>query len=281
MPSPQTLPGRLDVFHRDTVFSLAYVLRPGREEAIVFLHGLGCSKADYEGALKAPELTGITLLCFDFPGCGNSSYYPELTLGLDDLVEITRKVLAALEVPPHLLVGHSMGGVVALLYACTAPPQVRGLCNVEGNLSPEDCFISRRVAAYPRSRFNEEVFAALIDEFDRAGDHGMKKYAESLRTRTNRLAFYDYSCSLVRCCEERDLLEKYLLLDLAKYYVYGSRSLPSRSWSVVRTRGEKLIELPGSGHFPAHENPERFYQLVAALSRRSGGGPDAGLISSR
>lgn len=268
---PHTHPSRkkLAIVHRDAPFFLEYFLRLGEKEAIVFLHGLGCSKADYEDALALPALAAYTLLSFDFPGCGTSTYHHEVVLGLDDLVEITRKVFAALRVPPCLLVGHSMGGAVALLYAQRYHAQLRGICNIEGNLAPEDCFISRRVAAHPRGGFSDQVFAGLIDEFERKGDRGMRRYAENLRTGTSREAYYDYSCSLVRCCEERDLLEEYLRLDLPKYYVYGSHSVPSPSWSEVRTRGGELIELPGSGHFPAYENPARFYQLVAALARRS------------
>lgn len=274
-------PKKLDITYREALFSLEYLLRPGGKEAIVFLHGLGCSKADYTGALKAPELGGHTVLSFDFPGCGNSSYHRELALGLDDLMEITHAVLRALRVPPFLLVGHSMGGVIALLYARNYPPQLRGFCNVEGNLGPEDCFISRRVAAHPRSGFSDQVFASLIDEFEREGDRGMRSYAESLRTRTSREAYYDYSCSLVRCCEECDLIEQYLRLDLPKYFLYGCHSVPSHSWSVVRSRGGDLIEIPGSGHFPAYENPVRFYQLIAALAHRLTGRPVETPASSR
>jgi pimeloyl-ACP methyl ester carboxylesterase len=272
---PPSHPDRktLALVHRDAHFSLEYFLRPGEGETIVFLHGLGCSKADYEDAAAASELAGFTVLSFDFPGSGNSSYRRELELGIADLVEITRKVFAALEVPPCLLVGHSMGGVVALLYARKYQGELRGICNVEGNLGPEDCFISRRVAAHPRTGFSQQAFAGLVDEFDRSSDRGMIRYAESLRTGVCREAYYDYSSSLVRCCEEGDLLDHYRRLDIPKYFLYGSRSAPPRSLSALQDRGGEVIEIPGSGHFPAYENPLRFYQLIATLVHGLAGRP--------
>jgi pimeloyl-ACP methyl ester carboxylesterase len=47
------------------------------------------------------------------------------------------------------LVGHSMGGLTALLLAHTEPGRVLSLVDIEGNLAPEDCFLSRQIRTYP------------------------------------------------------------------------------------------------------------------------------------
>jgi pimeloyl-ACP methyl ester carboxylesterase len=56
---------------------------------IVFLHGLGSTKNDFQKAFIVEGLEDHTLLAFDFPGSGKSSYPQELSVDADDLVEIT------------------------------------------------------------------------------------------------------------------------------------------------------------------------------------------------
>ena len=43
------------------------------------------------------------------------------------------------------LIGHSMGGLTALILGDEHPGRVSSFINIEGNVSPEDCFLSRQV----------------------------------------------------------------------------------------------------------------------------------------
>ncbi|HZD05058.1 MAG TPA: alpha/beta hydrolase, partial [Longimicrobiales bacterium] len=88
---PAGVPGPcvLDVEHRGHPLSVAYLHRPGEGEALLYFHGLGCSKEDFIGAWSVPGWRDHTLVAFDAPGCGATrGHRPGLPLGVDDVVEV-------------------------------------------------------------------------------------------------------------------------------------------------------------------------------------------------
>ncbi|MBL4672615.1 MAG: alpha/beta hydrolase, partial [Arenicella sp.] len=52
-----------------------------------------------------------------------------------------------------ILLGHSMGGVVATILAERIPERVTCLVNIEGNMGSKDCFWSRKATQVPFSQF--------------------------------------------------------------------------------------------------------------------------------
>ncbi|KAJ4375070.1 hypothetical protein N0V83_002150 [Neocucurbitaria cava] len=81
-------------------------------ETFIFMHGLGSSQNYYYAVTQGLVAHGFRCITFDNTGAGRSPYtYLEQsieTLG-DDIIGI----LDALEVPKAVVVGHSMGGIVA------------------------------------------------------------------------------------------------------------------------------------------------------------------------
>ena len=122
--------------HRQRQYEIAYTIRPGPSSAILYLHGLGCTKRDFEGALLIDELSEHTLVAFDFPGCGDSTpYYDEIPLGIDDLVAVTHGLVSDLALTDITVIGQSLGGLTALQFVRRHAMQVARFVNVEGNLS--------------------------------------------------------------------------------------------------------------------------------------------------
>jgi pimeloyl-ACP methyl ester carboxylesterase len=102
-----------------------YETGPAGAEAVVLIHGIGDNAArDWSGLipLLAREYRVLT---FDLPGfgqstAGNKLYSPE------KYVEFVRHVTRTLQ-RPFYLVGHSLGGAIALRYAASYPQDVKGL----------------------------------------------------------------------------------------------------------------------------------------------------------
>lgn len=110
---------------------IAYHKTPGKNPCIVFLGGL---KSDMEGT-KAVHLeaqaqeSGQGFLRFDYSGHGTSSgVYEEGCIG--DWHQDTVAAIHALTEGPVILVGSSMGGWQALLYARAHPERIAGLVTI-------------------------------------------------------------------------------------------------------------------------------------------------------
>jgi pimeloyl-ACP methyl ester carboxylesterase len=105
---------------------------PGPGEApIVLLHGFMDSGATFQFMIDAlPQ--DWSLLAIDWRGFGGSQWpnegywFPDYLADLDAL--LTRLTPAS----PARVIGHSMGGNVAMLYAGVRPERVRCLLNLEG-----------------------------------------------------------------------------------------------------------------------------------------------------
>ena len=111
---------------------LAHLRWDGGGPPIVLLHGVGGGRAAWAGADAGGSGTGAALaaaghavLAVDFPGYGLSATIEPYDLaGMAGALQAT---LAALACGPAVLVGHSMGGMVAQELAAYAPQTVAAL----------------------------------------------------------------------------------------------------------------------------------------------------------
>ena len=135
--------------------SRLHVVAHGSGAPIVFLHGMGTSAATWNRCMEL--LDGrFTVVAPDLLGHGDSPV-------LDDPSEYTRDrtlvdvddILAGLDAPP-VLVGHSLGGYLALAYAATRPDAVSGV--VVLNTGPGYRDDAKREEWNARSRRNAHRF---------------------------------------------------------------------------------------------------------------------------
>lgn len=102
-----------------------HYLVEGRGPAIVLVHGLGGFAETWRHNIPALAARG-TVYALDLPGFGRSGK-PRARYDLPYFARVLHAFLDALEVPPVALVGHSMGGAVAVAYALTHPERVERL----------------------------------------------------------------------------------------------------------------------------------------------------------
>ena len=117
---------------------VATVGQGGELAPIVFLHGFGSTKEDYADIALQPAFAGRPFLAYDAPGCGETSCDDLPGISIPFLVKTAQTVLQHAGIGRFHLVGHSMGGLTALLLAHQNPGRILSFVDIEGNLAPED-----------------------------------------------------------------------------------------------------------------------------------------------
>ena len=96
----------------------------GDGPALVMIHGLGGTSNTFEPLM--PATAGWRVIRPDLPGAGRSPLRAD-TRGISDLARAVTNSLQAMDVPRAVIVGHSMGTLLAQNMAVTAPHRVEGL----------------------------------------------------------------------------------------------------------------------------------------------------------
>lgn len=255
----------LSVFYKSKKFTLEYFDREGELQTILLLHGLGGAKENYYEACKSAALAGHRLICMDNPGTGNSTYYEDMPLNVDDLTEITALFIAQLELNDFVLIGTSMGGLTTLLYLKHhGTKKVKAYINIEGNLMPEDCMFSSKVVQYRFEEF-EQLFPSKIKEMVSNGNTGYHIIANNLALNTNVRSYFEYSFQTVAYSATGALLDQFIQLELTKLFIYGEHNSKLTYIPTLLKHNVPTRSISGSDHFIFYDNPKELYETIGAF----------------
>lgn len=102
-------------------------LNPSGEKTVVFLHGLGSYLKFWRYQLDAVAAKGYRVIAIDLLGFGKSDKPAQFSYAMDAQAEVVIETLEQLELGRVVLVGHSMGGEIALATAIRFPEKVEAL----------------------------------------------------------------------------------------------------------------------------------------------------------
>ena len=106
--------------------SIPHYIEAGEgKRSIVFLHGIGGNCHSFDAQLDYFAKHGWRAISWDMPGYGGSAPLQEMTWPA--LAEAAVRMLDHLKLDTSVLLGHSMGGMVAQELAITYPERLRGL----------------------------------------------------------------------------------------------------------------------------------------------------------
>ncbi|MGW6536941.1 alpha/beta fold hydrolase [Streptomyces sp. NPDC055051] len=245
-----------ELFLTDRQAYLRWIDLPGDGPVRVFLHGLGCTAAsDFAHIAAHPALGGGRALLVDLLGYGLSDRPADFDYRPEGQAAAVAALLDHLDLTGVQLVGHSMGGAVALHLAAARPGRIARLVVAEPNLYAGGGAFSRPVARQSEEEFVRGGFARMLALADRAD------YAARLRLADPR-AVHRSAVALVEGGdpEPGDVLAG---LTMPRAFLVGEKSLPDAAAARAAAMGVPVLEVPGAGHNMMLDNPDGFATALA------------------
>ena len=104
-----------------------HYVEEGEGRPIVFLHGLGAQLHHFRHTLFGRFGAGYRLIALDRPGSGYSVRRSDASGRLPEQAQVARRFIETLGLERPLIVGHSLGGAVALALAVYHPETISGV----------------------------------------------------------------------------------------------------------------------------------------------------------
>lgn len=241
-----------------------FVERGAGECALVFLHGIGGGAAAWTTQLDAFATLGYRAIAWDMPGYGSSAMIEPYTMAAaaDALAALITRVAS----PTTVVVGHSLGGMVAQEFAGAHPGRCQGLVlfatspafgKSDGNWQQE--FLAARLKPLDEGRTMAEVAANLVPTM--LGDAIAPGCADQARALMAAVppATYRAAMRTLVGFDRRAWLGD---IEVPTLVLSGERD-GNAPPSVMRRMAEKItgahyVELPGAGHLGNMEQPDAF-----------------------
>ena len=253
---------------------------------VVLLHGFPLDRTVWDEQLAALAAAGARVIRIDLRGCGESEPSDGPAL-MESLAGDLAGVLDALHVDRAALVGHSIGGYVALAFFRMYEERVSGLALVASHVA-EDASRNANADAVQRELAGGRDALALRLERDGTMDAAVESYlpryfAPSVyrerpelveRARAVMQKQSPRGCAqLVRGMKERldshDLLED---VRVPALMIAGSEDTYLNVETLRRTAaaiaGATFVALEGVGHLPMFEAPAETANALATFAQR-------------
>jgi non-heme chloroperoxidase len=243
----------------------------GREDGIplVLLHGVTDSWHSFERVLPYLPST-IHAFAISQRGHGDSSR-PEAGYDFADLAEDLRAFLDAMHVPAAVIVGHSMGAMVAQRFAADHPTRLSALVLTGA--------FSTRLQHPAVSEFIATAIAPLTDPIDPAFVREFQvstlahdvpaEFLETVVSESLKVPARVWRAAFQAHLSTPDLSRDLALLSVPTLLVWGDRDSYAvrgdQNALLAAIPGARLITYAGGGHAVHWEDPRRFARDLAAF----------------
>jgi pimeloyl-ACP methyl ester carboxylesterase len=225
----------------------------GRGPRVVWIHGLGESSVSFEPVVA--KLPGYQHVLVDLPGYGRSPW-PDGERGLDEIGAQLARWLD--DEPPATIIGHSMGGVLCTFIA--ERTAVRGVVNIDGNLTRGDCTFSALASAYTLDDFVTRGFAEMRAQVyaDGAARPELRTYHAAMCFASPHM-FHRHALELVELSSGGTLTPRLAALHAPKLFVAGvPDGICVESRAQLDKHAVRWVGIEPAGHWVYLDQLDRF-----------------------
>lgn len=236
--------------------------------SLVFLHGIGGRASGWQAQLDALAAEGWHALAWDMPGYGDS--LPVRPYDFDGLADALVRLLDAEGLARAVLVGHSLGGMVALQTWARHPSRVAALVLAatspafgHGSGDFQRAFVAQRLGPLDAGQGMAEVAASLVPAMMApATEPATQARAQACMASVSPHAYRLALQALVRF-DQRAALPTITVPTLCLAGGFDRTAAPS----VLRRMADKIPgavydELPQAGHLMNFEQPQAFTDVL-------------------
>lgn len=261
MPNPMRLPD----------FQVA-----GDSDTTVFLlHGAYGSKDYFRPEIETLVRAGLRVVAWDAPGYGLSAL-PEQGLSIESLAEAAARLIERMGSRTNVVLGHSMGGIVAPAVTLLLPESVHGLVISatvasfsQKSEADKKNFLAERVEPLQQGRSFRETAGSVIDSMFAPGSGGpLVELVRETALATSRETFIAAIGAIVNYDGVQTLRSvKVPTLLLAGQHDKVGRPDGMRNIKASFIPHARFHVLPNSGHYAFAEEPEMFNRHLLDFMR--------------
>jgi len=256
---------------------------------LLFIHGLGESGLCFKEAFESPDMRNFTLIVPDMLGYGRSTEASDCDYCMNAQIRRLWKLVNGLGRESFFIIGHSLGGDLgSLMIASDTQQRIQGLVNIEGDLTPNDIFISNKIVSASKdedflkwfeTKFKEEL---VLNGWGNKWASCRRYYASLQFARpdavlSNAREIYQKSQPLPDRKVSLSGLT-YAGLKIPKVFCWGSESLSNETLGFLEAFSLEHRKFEPAFHWPMIDQPQQFYPFLANYINTSIKGLISGVI---
>lgn len=232
------------------------------DKAVILMHGWGCNHTTLASIERVALSCGYRVINVDFPGFG-SSEEPSDVWGVEQYTRQIEALVKDLDVAPPIMLGHSFGGRVGILYASRNPVEKLILVDAAG-IKP------RRTLKYYRKVYTFKAVKRIMYLF-----LGKEKAEQRLDARRAKAGSSDYANAspmmrrILSKVVNEDLSDRLSSINAPTLLIWGENDTATpladakKMEKLIPDAG--LVSFPGCGHYSFLDNPGQFAAVLRSF----------------
>lgn len=242
---------------------MAYSDRGDGPRTIVLMHGWGCNRSTLASIERTALECGLRVVNVDFPGFGESPEPPEVW-GVELYTQAVEHLISSLGIANPILLGHSFGGRVGILYASRHPEVEKMILVDAAGIKPH------RSLGYYRKVYTFKALKKLM--YLAFGREGAEKRLAARRAKAGSADYAQASPrmrAILSKVVNEDLTSRLPLVKASTLLIWGENDTATpladakKMERLIPDAG--LVSFPGCGHYSFLDNPGQFAAVLKSF----------------